>query len=246
MPWREFSEGSISHEGVEIPYKLRRSKRRRKTLQISVGLEGVSVSVPYRTRNREVRAFLTNRASWILKQISKLENRPAPKKFVTGETMPYLGQDLHLEVRMAPTPEARVRLHRGGFLVDAPEHLEGDVLREEIKRAFLHWYLQRARQRIAKAVNLRWPSMKKGKKPRVIIGNQRSLWGSCAADGTLRFTWRLVMLAPRLIDYVAVHELAHLKVRNHSADFWNVVNRTLPEAQLLRRELRETGRSLPL
>ncbi len=246
MPWREFSEGSISHEGVVIPYKLRRSKRRRKTLQISVGLNGVRVAVPYRIPNREVRAFLTNRAAWILKQLTKLEDRPEPKKFVTGETMPYLGRDLHLTVRMKPVTEARVRFRQWRFYVDAPQSLEGADLREEIKRAFLHWYLRRAKRRIADAVKRRWPSMKKGKKPQVIIGNQRSLWGSCAADGTLRFTWRLVMMAPRLMDYVVVHELAHLKVRNHSADFWKVVNQALPEAQLLRRELQETGRSLPL
>ena len=88
--------------------------------------------------------------------------------------------------------------------------------------------------------------MKEGNKPQIIIGNQKTLWGSCAADGTLRFNWRLVMMSPTLMEYVVVHELAHLKVRNHSAAFWKVVNRALPDATQRRQELRETGRSLPL
>lgn len=246
MPWSEFSEGSVSYEGVVIPYKLRRSKRRRKTLQISVGPNGVRVAVPYRTPNRRVHAFLSQKAPWILKQLSKMRERPAPKKFVTGETMPYLGRNVQLTVQKRETNEARVRFHQWRFYVDAPESLEEDALRKEISRAFLEWYWPRALERIADAANLRWPTMRKGKKPRIIVGNQRSLWGSCAADGTLRFTWRLVMMAPRLMDYVVVHELAHLKVRNHSPDFWKVVKQALPEALLLRRELKEKGRDLPL
>ena len=246
MPWRESSEGSISHNGIVIPYKLRRSKRRRKTFQISVNDAGVRVAVPYRTPNREVRAFLNNHAPWILKQLAKLEDLPEPKNFVTGETLPYLGRDLHLTVGMRPVTEARVRLRQGSFYVEAPQALKGDDLREEIKRAFLHWYQQRAEQRIAAAVNLRWPSMKQGKKPQIIIGNQKTLWGSCAADGSLRFNWRLVMMPLPLMEYVVVHELAHLKERNHSPAFWKVVATAMPDALQRRRQLRETGRTLPL
>ena len=246
MPWRELSEGSISHDGVVIPYKLRRSKRRRKTFQISVNDAGVRVAVPYRTPNREVHAFLNKHAPWILKQLAKLKDRPAPKSFVTGETMPYLGRNIQLTVKKRPISEARVRLHQGNFQVDTPQSLKDDELREEIERAFLHWYQQRAKQRIAHAVNLRWPGMKKGDKPQVIIGNQKTLWGSCAADGTLRFNWRLVMMPPPLMEYVVVHELAHLKQRNHSPAFWKVVVKAMPDALERRKHLRELGRDLPL
>ena len=246
MPWREHSEGCISHDGVVIPYKLRRSKRRRKTFQISVNDVGVRVAVPYRTPNREVQAFLTNHAPWILKQLAKLEDRPALKSFVSGETMPYLGRNIRLTVKNRPIAEAQVRLHQGSFLIDVPQSLKGDDLREEINRAFLHWYQQRAKQRISAAVNLRWPEMKKGTKPKVIIGNQKTLWGSCAADGTLRFNWRLVMMPPPLMDYVVVHELAHLKEHNHSPAFWKVVTKAMPDALERRRQLRELGRELPI
>ena len=246
MPRREFSEGEVRYEGAVIPYTLRRSKRRRKTLQITVGSDGVRVAVPFRTPKKQVQELVLNRAPWIMKQLDKQKERPTPKKFATGETMPYLGRILRLVVEKQDVKDARVRFNHWRFLVDAPESLEGDALQEEIRRAFLEWYRVRATQRAAEGVNLWWRIMGRGKKPRIIIGNQRSLWGSCAADGTLRFNWRLVMMPPSLMEYVVVHELAHLKVRNHSAAFWKVVNRALPDATQRRLELREAGRSLPL
>ena len=246
MPRREFSEGKVCHGGVVIRYTLRRSKRRRKTLQITVERDGVRVSVPFRTPNKQVQELVLKRVPWILKQLNKQKERPAPKKFATGETMPYLGRSLRLVVEKQDLKDARVRFNHWRFLVDAPESLEGDALQKEIRRAFLEWYQLRAAQRAAEGVNLWWRIMGRGKKPLIIIGNQRSLWGSCAADGTLRFNWRLVMMPPSLMEYVVVHELAHLKVRNHSPAFWKVVNRVLPDAAQRRQELREAGRSLPL
>ena len=76
--------------------------------------------------------------------------------------------------------------------------------------------------------------------------DQRQRWGSCATDGTLRFNWRIMMLKPALIEYVVVHELAHLTHRNHSPDFWGLVASLLPDAQRRRQVLTEVGRTLPL
>ncbi len=82
--------------------------------------------------------------------------------------------------------------------------------------------------------------------PRVLIRDQRLRWGSCAPDGTLRFNWRVVMLKPSLIEYVVVHELAHLTHPNHSPSFWGLVTEVMPDAQERRARLREEGRTLPL
>lgn len=108
------------------------------------------------------------------------------------------------------------------------------------------WYRGRAGERLPACV-ARWqPRLGRGPAPRVLIRDQRQRWGSCAPDGTLRFNWRAVMLEPSLIDYIVVHELAHLTVRNHSPEFWRIVSSAMPDAQHRRRRLREAGRSLPL
>ena len=75
----------------------------------------------------------------------------------------------------------------------------------------------------------------------ILIRDQRQRWGSCAPDGTLRFNWRAMMLKQSLIEYVVVHELAHLTHRNHSADYWNLVSHVMPDAQQRRRSLRGGG-----
>ena len=79
-----------------------------------------------------------------------------------------------------------------------------------------------------------------------MIRDQRQRWGSCAPDGTLRFNWRVMMLEPALVDYVIVHELAHLTVRSHSDDYWQLVIQVVPDAQERRRKLRAIGQSIPL
>ena len=110
----------------------------------------------------------------------------------------------------------------------------------------MKWYRARAGERVPACV-ARWhPRLGRGPAPRVLIRDQRQRWGSCAPDGTLRFNWRAVMLEPALIDYIVVHELAHLAVRSHSPEFWRIVTGAMPDAQHRRRRLREAGRSLPL
>ena len=69
-------------------------------------------------------------------------------------------------------------------------------------------------------------------------------WGSCSADGTLNFHWRVMQLPPQVIDYVVVHELAHLKVNDHSPAFWQEVRRVLPNYQTHRNWLRQKGGDL--
>ncbi|MDA1002925.1 MAG: M48 family metallopeptidase, partial [Chloroflexi bacterium] len=76
---------------------------------------------------------------------------------------------------------------------------------------------------------------------RVIVKAQRRRWGSCARDGTVRLNWRLVMAEPALIDYVIVHELAHLAEPNHGPAFWARVRSALPDCDRLRRRLRDDG-----
>ena len=91
-----------------------------------------------------------------------------------------------------------------------------------------------------------WPRLGHGDWPRVLIRDQRRRWGSCAPDGTLRFNWRAMMLEPALVEYIVVHELAHLSIKNHGPDFWGLVVRAMPDAQQRRQRLREAGHLLPL
>jgi predicted metal-dependent hydrolase len=100
------------------------------------------------------------------------------------------------------------------------------------------WLRRRARRQIDERVNLRAAEM--GIAPSgLAIRDQRSRWGSASARGTLSFSWRLVLCPPEVLDYVVVHELAHLCVRGHSSRFWSLVGRHFGDAAAARRWLRE-------
>ena len=87
------------------------------------------------------------------------------------------------------------------------------------RKAIVAWYRRRASIRLQAGVKKWLPRFGGGEPPDVLIRDQRQRWGSCAPDGTMRFNWRVMMLEPALVDYVIVHELAHLIIRNHSDDY---------------------------
>ncbi len=229
-----------------IEYEIRRSDRRRKTVQIKIDGGAVQVAAPSATPDSELRAIVRGRASWILKRISEAIPEAAPKRFVSGDTLPYLGRDVRMIVESADVPSPQLRLDRGNFRILVPRSLDDGERDEQIRRAAIAWYGARAAERYPARVDSWWPRVGSREPSRVLIRDQRRRWGSCASDGTLRFSWRGMMLEPALIEYIIVHELAHLTVKNHSPDFWKLVSSAMPDAQQRRKRLREAGRTLPL
>lgn len=80
----------------------------------------------------------------------------------------------------------------------------------------------------------------------VTVRNQKSRWGSCSSRGTLSFNYRLMFAPPNVLDYVVVHELCHLTHMNHSGDFWNMVERIMPDYRIYKNWLRDHGHELTL
>ena len=237
---------SVRFGDATIEYEVRRSKRRKKTVQITVDGSGVHVAAPMTTPNSELHDIVRKRAPWILSHASQSTLEAAPKRFVSGETLPYLGRNVRILVETANVLIPNVRFDHWHFRVAVPETLSGEDRYQSIRRAAVRWYRDRAAERLAETVERWWPRLGRGEMSRVLIRDQRRRWGSCAHDGTLRFNWRAVMLKPALIEYVVVHELAHLTHRNHSTDFWNLVSKAIPDAKQRRLRLREDGRTLPL
>jgi len=237
---------SVRYGDTTIEYEVRRSKRRKKTVQIRVDAGTVRVAAPMRTPKSELRAIVEKRAPWILRHISEATLELPPKKFVSGEALPYMGRDITLIVESAALPCPEVNFDQCRFRLTVPETLEDEERYEVVRGAVVRWYRERAAELMECMVEQWRPRLGDGMPPRVLIRDQRLRWGSCAPDGTLRFNWRVVMLKPSLIEYVVVHELAHLTHPNHSPSFWGLVTEVMPDAQERRARLREEGRTLPL
>ena len=231
--------------GKTIEYEVRRSRRRRKTIQLTVKDGVARVAAPSGVSLRELRDFVRERANWILDRLAEPQHG-APLRLVNGDTLLYLGRSLRLVVRLGEVHSPQVRFGLWRLLVTAPRGASVTERREMMLSAIAEWYRERAEQHVRASVQKWLPEFGYSEPPPVLIGDQRSFWGSCSADGTLRFSWRTVMLEPRLVDYIAVHELAHLKVMNHSKAFWAVVTRAMPDALQRRRRLREAARGVPL
>lgn len=236
----------VRYGGSVIEYEIRRSPRRRKTIQVAVDGSGVSVSAPMAADDDYLRAFVRKRAAWIIRHAEAEKLRAAPKRFVSGETVPYLGRNMRMAVSDGEEVRSpQVRFDHWRLRIAVPAGLEGDERVDRVRAAVMAWYRGRAEARVPPVVERWWPEFGRGKRSAILIRNQRKRWASCAPDGTLRFNWRVVMVPPALLEYIVVHELAHLRVRNHSPDFWNLVTAAVPDAQARRRRLKETGPHLP-
>lgn len=171
--------------------------------------------------------------------------RPRPKQFVSGESIPYLGRQVRLFVDVTGVRRVHLRFDHWSFRLAVPERLSTADRRHAILQGITRWYKQKAQERLEARVHL-WAGKLGCQVKRVATRDQRQRWGSCAPDGTIRFNWRIVMAEPALIDYVVVHELLHLKVRNHGQQFWAEMAAALPDYALRRRKLKELGKTLAL
>lgn len=216
-------------------YTLIRSSR--KTLALTVHPDGrVEVRAPLRLHEQFIRAFVESKHDWIAKKQAQLARQATPaRQFAPGERFLFLGQDYPLEMTDVQRPALRL----GSTFLLAQAALP------QARQVFTRWYRARAANVLAQRVKacaaqfgLHYHAIR--------ISSARTRWGSCSSAGTLSFTWRLVMAPLDVIDYVVIHELAHLRVRNHSSAFWDQVASMLPDYPARRDWLKKNGHLLTL
>jgi hypothetical protein len=218
--------------GQLVAYLLERSSNRR-TVGFMVGEHGLRVRANARTSLAEIERLLQERADWILKHWQKQRDKTqahTPEVWANGSSHGLHGQPITLQL----CPDAKANQLQGSVLQLA---LPADASAAAIERAALNWYGEYAHahfcQRLnhyAPAMGVQWRSLR--------LSSARTRWGSAKSDGSIRLHWRLVQLAPELLDYVVVHELAHLHEMNHSPRFWAIVAQHCPNYRPLRQRLK--------
>jgi predicted metal-dependent hydrolase len=217
--------------------RLIRSKR--KTIALIVRPDGtLVVRAPSRASNQQIERFVQEKAKWIeAKQelIRLTDQKSLHKSYVDGEHFLFLGEIYPLEI--AIQADSPLSLNQR-FLLRA-----GDRSRAE--HLFEAWYREKASEVInARAQQL---AIRHGfVYNRVKITSARTRWGSCTSHRNLCFTWRLVMAPLPVIDYVVIHELAHLRQKNHSRTFWELVGSLMPDYKIYRAWLKKNGYLLDL
>jgi predicted metal-dependent hydrolase len=213
------------------PVRWRRSLRaRRVSLRIDARAAEVVVTLPPRGSRRAGMALLTLHARWVMDRLAALTPAQA---FAIGGTVP-LGGVPHA-IRHDPGQRG------GAFLAEGAIVATGDPA--FLTRRVTDFLRAEARRRIGAAAARHGAAL--GKAPRAIrMKDTRSRWGSCAPDGTLAFSWRLVMAPDWVMDYVVAHEVAHLAELNHSPRFWAHVAALTPHREAAEDWLRRHGPTL--
>ena len=217
-------------DGQPVNYILHRSHGRRR-ISLSIDERGLRVGAPLRASLREIETVLRDHARWVIRKLAYWNDKRAPtRRWESGETVSYLGLPLKIaveaggsEVLLTP-PQLHIRTP--DFSPDAVSALAKHWLRNQALAHF-HRRIEHFRTHITlDTVSIR-------------LSNARSRWGSCHASGRISLNWRLIHMPQHLIDYVVVHELAHLREMNHSPRFWETVGEVMPDYAERRKALRQ-------
>ena len=229
----------VAWGNTQVPYTIRRSTRRRKTVTVTVDSGGcVLLAAPTDFPTPELDAVVRRKAAWIEKQIRRVKSQsppPGPREFVSGESVLYLGRHYRLKVCLHSSGPAKLR----GRWLHVPASTSEDQP-DQVRAALISWFRLQAEGRLPERVSA-WRTKFGVPMPPVLVASQRKRWGSCDSRGTIRLNWRIVQAPMRLVDYVVVHELAHLRHRGHGHDYWQAVGRVMPDYDRRREELRDLG-----
>ena len=224
---------TVELAGTPVIYTLKRTSRRR-SIGLRIDDRGLTVNVPLRASEKWLHSVLQERADWVVEKLATWQTKkPVQRQWVDGETILFRGETFKL--RIIPSLfEAPPQLHGMHLVI----HVSNTGNPAAIEKIVEQWYRREALQLFTECVEHYAPLMHVNARE-IKLSAAATQWGSCTAHGTVRLNWQLIRMPLPLIDYVVVHELAHLVEMNHSAAFWRVVGEVCPDYVKLRRELRK-------
>ena len=188
----------------------------------------VDVSAPKTINDDQIHLTVKKKAPWIVRTLEKLESYhplPMPKRYVSGETLVYLGRQYRLKVEKDSKQPAKLI---GRFLRVWVED-KNDI--ESVKKAVDQWYRKRAQEILGRYLEKCFAIASRHcvPEPLLKIRKMRSRWGSCSSKGRITLNLNLTLVPVHCIEYVIMHELCHLKHNNHSKAFYSLLTRCQPD-----------------
>ncbi|RMH17337.1 MAG: M48 family peptidase [Acidobacteria bacterium] len=217
----------------DLTFEVRRS-RRRKTLQITVDRGGeLILAAPECCPDAALEGFVRDKLFWIYTKLAEkdLLEQPRKRRMVSGEGFPYLGRSYRL--LLVGEQDVPLKLERGRFRLRRADAQDG-------RRCFIRWYKDHARPWLTRRAARFAPRLGVAP-PGVRVLDLGYRWGSCSQGGNLNFHWAVILLPPRIVEYVVVHELVHLHEKHHTRAFWTRLERALPDYQERRTWLARRG-----
>ena len=211
----------------QIPYRLHRADRKRLRVVVSPELV-VDVYAPRNTDDEKIRLAVQKKASWIARTLDKLESYhplPIPKRYISGETLVYLGRQYRLKIVKNSKKSAKLM---GRFLW---VWVENNNDTPSVKKAVDQWYRKRAREVLGRYLEKCYTVASRHgvPEPLLVIRTMQRRWGSCSNKGRITLNVNLIKVPVHCIEYVIMHELCHLKYNNHSKTFYSLLTRCQPD-----------------
>lgn len=219
-----------------IPHKLVRSKRRTLGLQITRDAMLV-IRAPLRLSEKDICGFVKRQLPWIIKKqkaVREFQSSKTVREFKDGGKFLFLGREYSL-IKSSDTIR-RVILEDENLVLSAKYFEKAEKFLEKWYREEAYEYISERTRYFAKVMGLKYSKIK--------LGTASTRWASCGPTGNLNFNWKLIMAPREVVDYVVVHELAHIEIKDHSARFWKQVARYCPNYDRYRQWLRKNGNSL--
>lgn len=239
---------SVKFGEKEISYSIDRTER--KTIGIVVEPDGkVIVKAPFNLEHDIIQDTVYKKRNWIVEKLKLTEEieKPIPPQheMVSGEKILLKNRLIRLKIHPYPNKRSKISHAFKTLHIYVNENLSEIQREDEIKRALIEWYKEKALSIISNRVE-KYLNLIDYKPQEIKVRDQKIRWGSCTKDGKLIFNWRIVMAPISAIDYVIIHELCHLKEPTHSAKFWDGVISLFPNYQKWKEWLRINGRNLEL
>jgi predicted metal-dependent hydrolase len=226
----------VVHLGHSYPVVVKRTAQaRRYTLRIKTATREALLTMPMRGSMATAKDFADRHGGWLAARYAKL---PEMVDFVVGAQVPLRGELHRIEHRPGARGTVWVETGTGGERILA---VTGEV--GFLARRIRDFMKREARKDIDVAAHAHAQALGV-KLKRIAIKDTKSRWGSCASDGTLSFSWRMVMAPPFVLDYLAAHEVAHRVEMNHSPRYWRVVASIFPEYEKAEAWLKRHGTEL--
>lgn len=222
---------------INLSYELIRSQR--KTLGLTIERNGdIQLRAPLDCPHKVIDDFFESKKFWIYQKLAEkrlIEEKLPPKEYVNGEGFLYLGKSYRLQLVDDGAP---LKLSRGFFQLNKQYTANG-------KKTFIEWYRSHAVPVMGRRVNIYKGML--GVDPGALrVLDLKYRWGSCTSHGNLNFHWKTILTPMPIIDYVVVHELVHLKEKNHTQKFWEILASILPDYEPRKEWLRVNGNYLEL
>lgn len=207
----------------KLEYKIIRSKQLFRNVSLNVKNGEVFVRAPFWVPKGFIENFITEKSDWIQKTLSKVKPKVPSKKYLHGEDHLFFGKPLRLEITQTQK-QLRTSIGRTEELlaVNIFEGFDENKQAQEIKDALLRLYMEEGIAYLTEKAN-QYSDYFGVEYSKIELKKVSSIWGSCSAKNVLSFNRKLIMAPTEIIDYVVIHEVAHLRERNHSSRFWGLV-----------------------